>query len=111
LQPHDVWQTSDQPVPDVHGLRRCNDLKVLLPALEGAAGIDPLFEMPVFTLATDGVPRHIYSAHPAMSPDIRERGIDLLNPIWNFLDLTPKGREDFVSQAATSAEANAALIS
>jgi predicted dithiol-disulfide oxidoreductase (DUF899 family) len=46
-----------------------------------------------------------------MSPDIRERGIDLLNPIWNFLDLTPKGREDFVSQAATSAEANAAVIS
>ena len=24
--------------------------------------------------------------------DIRERGIDLLSPIWNLLDLTPQGR-------------------
>jgi len=52
----------------------------------------------VFTLGNDGMPRHFYSAHPAMSPEIRERGIDLLNPIWNFLDLTPKGREDFVAK-------------
>ena len=28
--------------------------------------------MSVFTLGNDGVPRHFYSAHPAMSPEIRE---------------------------------------
>jgi predicted dithiol-disulfide oxidoreductase (DUF899 family) len=49
----------------------------------------------VFTLGSDGSPRHFYSAHPALSPDIKTRGLDLLNPIWNFLDLTPKGRGDF----------------
>jgi len=27
-----------------------------------------------------------------MGPDILERGIDLLTPIWHFLDLTPQGR-------------------
>jgi predicted dithiol-disulfide oxidoreductase (DUF899 family) len=52
----------------------------------------------VFTLGDDGAPRHFYTVHPALSPEIRERGIDLLNPIWNFLDLTPKGREDFVAK-------------
>jgi predicted dithiol-disulfide oxidoreductase (DUF899 family) len=52
----------------------------------------------VFTLGNDGITRHFYTAHPRMSPDIKERGLDLLNPIWNFLDLTPKGREDFVAK-------------
>jgi predicted dithiol-disulfide oxidoreductase (DUF899 family) len=36
--------------------------------------------------------RHFYSAHPRMARDIQERGIDLLTPIWNFMDLTPQGR-------------------
>jgi predicted dithiol-disulfide oxidoreductase (DUF899 family) len=27
-----------------------------------------------------------------MAPEIKERGIDLLAPIWHFLDLTPEGR-------------------
>jgi predicted dithiol-disulfide oxidoreductase (DUF899 family) len=27
-----------------------------------------------------------------MGPDIKERGIDLLTPIWHFLDFTPQGR-------------------
>jgi hypothetical protein len=27
-----------------------------------------------------------------MAPDIPERGIDLLAPIWHFMDLTPQGR-------------------
>src|SRR5450432_377823 len=52
----------------------------------------------VFTRGDDGIPRHFYTAHPGMSPDMKERGLDLLNPIWNFLDLTPKGREDFVAK-------------
>lgn len=52
----------------------------------------------VFTLDRAGAPRHFYSAHPAMSSDIKMRGLDLLNPIWNYLDLTPKGRGNFIAQ-------------
>jgi predicted dithiol-disulfide oxidoreductase (DUF899 family) len=46
----------------------------------------------VFTRDADGTLRHFYTAHPRMAPDILERGIDLLTPIWNFMDLTPHGR-------------------
>src|SRR5580698_2765091 len=42
-----------------------------------------------------GAVRHFYTAHPWLSPEIRERGIDLLTPIWHFLDLTPQGRGDW----------------
>ena len=38
----------------------------------------------VFTRDADGAVRHFYTAHPWMSPEIRERGIDLLSPIWHF---------------------------
>ncbi len=51
----------------------------------------------VFTLR-DGKPRHFYTAHPWMSPDVKERGIDLLNPIWSYFDLTPQGRGDFYTK-------------
>ena len=44
--------------------------------------------------------RHFYSSHPRMSPEVKERGIDLLNPIWNFLDVTPRGRGDFHTSLA-----------
>jgi len=46
----------------------------------------------VFTRDSDGTLRHFYSVHPRMAPDIKERGIDGLNPIWNVMDLTPQGR-------------------
>jgi len=46
----------------------------------------------VFTRDADGTVRHFYTAHPWMAPDIWERGIDLLTPIWHFMDLTPQGR-------------------
>lgn len=46
----------------------------------------------VFTRDANGAVRHFYSAHPWMAPDIKERGIDLLTPIWHFMDLTPQGR-------------------
>ena len=46
----------------------------------------------VFTLDADGHPRHFYSSHPQMADDVNERGIDLLSPVWNLLDLTPQGR-------------------
>jgi predicted dithiol-disulfide oxidoreductase (DUF899 family) len=49
----------------------------------------------VFTRETDGTFRHFYSCHPRLAPDIQERGIDELNPIWNMLDLTPQGRGTF----------------
>jgi predicted dithiol-disulfide oxidoreductase (DUF899 family) len=46
----------------------------------------------VFTKEKDGTLRHFYTAHPRMAPDIMERGIDLLTPAYNILDLTPRGR-------------------
>ncbi|HEY3741729.1 MAG TPA: DUF899 family protein [Bryobacteraceae bacterium] len=46
----------------------------------------------VFTRDEDGAVRHFYSAHPRMSSDIKERGIDLLTPVYNCLDLIPQGR-------------------
>jgi len=49
----------------------------------------------VFTLDAAGRPQHRYTAHPTMAPDINERGIDLLNPVWHLLDLTPQGRGDW----------------
>ncbi|WP_314171768.1 DUF899 family protein [Streptomyces winkii] len=45
--------------------------------------------------AGGGSVRHVYSAHPRMSGDIAERGIDLLSPVWHILDLTPQGRGDW----------------
>src|SRR5215831_17568867 len=46
----------------------------------------------VFARDDAGTIRHFYTAHPWMASDIKERGIDLLAPIWHFLDLTPRGR-------------------
>ena len=49
----------------------------------------------VFTRDAAGTLRHFYSAHPWMATDTRERGIDLLTPVYNMLDLTPQGRGDW----------------
>ncbi|GAA1415785.1 DUF899 family protein [Catellatospora coxensis] len=49
----------------------------------------------VFTRDGDGSVRHVYSAHPRMSDDLDERGIDLLCPVWHVLDLTPGGRGEW----------------
>jgi predicted dithiol-disulfide oxidoreductase (DUF899 family) len=46
----------------------------------------------VFTRDADGAVRHFYTSHPWLAPDVRERGIDLLVPIWHFMDLTLQGR-------------------
>jgi len=51
--------------------------------------------MSVFTRDAAGTLRHFYSAHPWMAADVRERGIDLLTPVYNMLDLTPRGRGDW----------------
>jgi predicted dithiol-disulfide oxidoreductase (DUF899 family) len=37
--------------------------------------------------------RHVYTAHPMLED--RERGIDLLSPVWNLFDLLPSGRGDW----------------
>jgi predicted dithiol-disulfide oxidoreductase (DUF899 family) len=52
-------------------------------------------EISVFTRESDGTLRHFYSGHPWLDPNIKERGIDELSPIWNLLDLTPQGRGKF----------------
>jgi len=49
----------------------------------------------VFTRDTDGTLRHFYSGHPWLGPEIKERGIDELIPVWNMMDLTPQGRGRF----------------
>jgi predicted dithiol-disulfide oxidoreductase (DUF899 family) len=52
----------------------------------------------VFTRDRDGTLRHVYSAHPWMAEDIKERGIDLLTPVYNVLDLIPQGRDDWYAK-------------
>lgn len=49
----------------------------------------------VFTRNSDGILRHSYTAHPSMAEGIKERGLDLLCPVYNILDLTPQGRGDW----------------
>ena len=49
----------------------------------------------VFTLGNDGTVIHRYSKGAQMADDRRERGIDLLTPVWHLLDLTPGGRGDW----------------
>jgi len=49
----------------------------------------------VFTRDSDGIVHHVYSKGAEMADSRRERGIDLLTPVWNLLDLTPQGRGDW----------------
>ena len=49
----------------------------------------------VFTRDGDGTVRHRYSRGAQLADDRRERGIDLLSPVWHLLDLTPGGRGDW----------------
>ncbi|NNL66416.1 MAG: DUF899 family protein [Myxococcales bacterium] len=48
----------------------------------------------VFTRSADGV-CHTYT-QSAMLGNGHFRGMDLLSPVWNFLDLTPAGRGDWM---------------
>lgn len=52
----------------------------------------------VFSRDSRGELRHFYTGRPKMAEDIHERGIDLLCPVWNILDLTPEGRGDWYSE-------------
>jgi predicted dithiol-disulfide oxidoreductase (DUF899 family) len=49
-----------------------------------------------------GQVRHTYSL-PANFADNTERGIDPLSPVWNILDLTPRGRGDWYAGNAYAA--------
>src|SRR5256714_15523327 len=62
----------------------------------------------VFTRDAKGPVRHFYSAHPRMAPDVPERGIDLLAPIWHFMDLTPEGRGSWYASLAYGTNVQAA---
>jgi predicted dithiol-disulfide oxidoreductase (DUF899 family) len=62
----------------------------------------------VFTRDGSGTLRHFYSAHPWMGPDIKERGIDLLAPIWHFMDLTPQGRGNWYASLSYGTKVQAA---
>jgi predicted dithiol-disulfide oxidoreductase (DUF899 family) len=62
----------------------------------------------VFTRDSDGTLRHFYSGHPWLAHDIKERGVDELNPVWNILDLTPQGRGEFYASLDYGTEVRAA---
>jgi predicted dithiol-disulfide oxidoreductase (DUF899 family) len=49
----------------------------------------------VFTRADDDTVRHFYTGSAELGPGVRERGIDLLSPVWHLFDLTPEGRGDW----------------
>jgi len=49
----------------------------------------------VFTRDGDGRVCHFYSSGAFMAPG-HFRGMDLLSPVWNFHDLTPEGRGDWL---------------
>jgi predicted dithiol-disulfide oxidoreductase (DUF899 family) len=46
----------------------------------------------VFKRSPDGSVKHFYSSSAQMTDEIKTRGIDLMSPVWNLLDITPDGR-------------------
>ena len=65
-------------------------------SMEGSEG-QQLPGVSVYTLGGDGRVRHFYTGSAIMT-DEHHRGMDLLSPVWNFLDLTPGGRGDWWPQ-------------
>lgn len=49
----------------------------------------------VFTRGPDGGLAHVYTGS-AILGEGQGRGLDLLSPVWHFLDLTPEGRGDWM---------------
>jgi predicted dithiol-disulfide oxidoreductase (DUF899 family) len=62
----------------------------------------------VFTRDSAGTLRHYYSAHPSLADDIKERGLDLLCPVYHVLDLTPQGRDDWYAELGYGTNVHAA---
>jgi len=61
--------------------------------------------MSVFTKDRDGSVRHFYTGHPWLGEDVRERGLDLLSPVYHLLDYTPRGRGDWYASLDYGIEA------
>lgn len=53
----------------------------------------------VFTKGADGSVSHFYTISAIMGEG-SYRGMDLTSPVWNFFDLLPKGRGDFMPKFA-----------
>jgi predicted dithiol-disulfide oxidoreductase (DUF899 family) len=53
-----------------------------------------------FSRSPDGPVKHFYSGSAIMEDSTRHRGIDLLTPFWNILDLTPDGRKEWMPKLA-----------
>jgi predicted dithiol-disulfide oxidoreductase (DUF899 family) len=49
----------------------------------------------VFVRDGAGEVHHTYSARPQTAEDVHQRGLDALSALWNLLDLTPQGRDDW----------------
>ena len=64
----------------------------------------------VFTRDDRGTIHHFYTSHPRMADDIDQRGLDLLSPVWNVLDLTPAGRGDWYAELTYPHRAHAVSI-
>jgi predicted dithiol-disulfide oxidoreductase (DUF899 family) len=56
----------------------------------------------VFTRDSSGTLRHFYSGHPWLAGDVKQRGIDQLTPVYNMLDLTPQGCDDWYASLSYS---------
>jgi predicted dithiol-disulfide oxidoreductase (DUF899 family) len=69
-----------------------SDFKMALQFQDAAGAQWP--GLSVFTRSEDGGVKHFYSATATMIKDIN-RGIDLMSPVWNLLDLTPGGRGEW----------------
>jgi predicted dithiol-disulfide oxidoreductase (DUF899 family) len=59
----------------------------------------------VFTKDGDGTLRHFYTVHPWLSQEVKERGMDLVFPVYNILDLTPQGRGNWYGSFDYAAKA------
>ena len=60
----------------------------------------------VFTRDAAGTLRHFYTTHPWLDEDMNERGIDLIQPVYNMLDLTPQGRGNWYASLAYGTRAH-----
>jgi len=60
----------------------------------------------VFTRDAVGRLRHFYTTHPWLDDDVNERGIDLLQPAYQLLDLTPEGRGSWYASLDYGTEVN-----
>jgi predicted dithiol-disulfide oxidoreductase (DUF899 family) len=112
-----IVAAADLPTLRAHGRKRGWNKLRLLSAGESSFKYDLGSEdaageqdstISVFTLDKDGTPRHFYSVHPRLADNIETRGIDEYNPIWNVLDLTPRGRENWDASLDYGTEVRAA---